>query len=555
MKHPLIYLSLVFLLLTAGWGPVHARRGPSRFVPGEVLVRFQPELSPETAVGLAGDYRAQVVDGIPGLGVWRLWVEVGREREMATALSALPQVLYAEPNYLAWAITEPPDDPLYTHQWNLDKVQAPDAWELTRGDPSMPIAIIDTGIDLSHPDLVDKLWVNAGEIPGNGQDDEGNGYIDDVHGYDFVNEDGAPEDDYSVGHGTHVSGIVGADTDNGLGVAGMAPANPLMALKVLDSGGEGTYFDVARAIDYACAQGIRVLNLSLGGIDASSVLSDAVQAATAAGAILVAAAGNCGSGCYIDSQYYVNPPYYPAAYDEVLAVGATDSNDDIASFSEHHPYVDVAAPGVAIYSTYRRGSYGLLSGTSVATPHVSGLAALLWAADPNLTREDLVERIVESAEDLGAPGKDDYYGWGRINARSALCAMGEPPSVTPSVLAFMADAHSLSVPDYETVQITNTGPLSVTWSATISPTGAGWVRMDCVSGTLASGDSEQLRIEVDTSELSGYGHYTSQVQIASECPPGAATVDIHLHYVALIHQLIFLCIYKNAPMMISSILP
>jgi subtilisin family serine protease len=282
------------------------------------------------------------------------------------------------------------------------------------------MAIIDTGMDLSHPDLVDKLWVNPGEIPGNGVDDDGNGYVDDVHGYDFVNGDGEPQDDYGSGHGTHVSGVAGAATDNGLGVAGMAPANPLMALKVLDSSGEGTYFDVARAMDYACAQSVRVMNLSLGGIDDSDMLHDAVQAATGGGALIVAAAGNCGTGCTIEGQYYVNPMFYPAAYDEVLAVGATDSNDGIASFSEHHPYVDVAAPGVSVYSTYRGGSYGYMNGTSVATPHVSGLAALLWAADPTMTGEEIMERIVKSAEDLGAPGKDDYTGWGRINARSAL---------------------------------------------------------------------------------------------------------------------------------------
>ena len=558
VRRPLIHALLIALFLTASLEPVHADPGPHSFVPGEVLVKFHLGLSPEEITVLVTDYRIQVVEDIPTLGVWRLRVEPGREQVMARALGALPQVLYAEPNYRAWTLVEPPDDPYYVLQWNLDKVQLLHAWEITRGDPSMPMAIIDTGIDLSHPDLVAKLWVNPGEIPHNDLDDDGNGYIDDVHGYDFVNEDGEPEDDYGLGHGTHVSGIAAAATDNGLGVAGVAPANPLMALKVLDSSGEGTYFDVARAIDYALAQGVRVMNLSLGGIDASDLLSDAVQAATAAGALMVAAAGNCSSGCIIEGQYYVNPVFYPAAYDEVLAVGATDSSDGIASFSEHHPYVDVTAPGVSAYSTYRyQGEsypyYGYMSGTSMSTPHTSGLAALLWAADPTLTREEVVECVVASADDLGTPGKDDYYGWGRINARSALCAATAALSVTPSLLTFMADAHSLSVPVSRTVQIANSGCITLTWTATISPPSASWVHFIPMSGTLAQGGSQPLRVEVDPTELGeAYGDYTSQVHFTPVHGTGEAAtvsgtvVDIHLHYVPLIYQRIFLLVYKNA---------
>ncbi len=541
MKHPLVPLLLIALLLTASLGPAHADPAPSHFIPGEVLVKFHPGLSPEAITALAADYRAQIVENIPRLGVWRLRVKPGREQAMARTLGALSPVLYAEPNYRAWALTEPPNDPYYVLQWNLDKVQVLDAWEITRGDPAMPIAIIDTGMDLSHPDLVDKLWVNPGEIPGNGVDDDGNGYIDDVHGYDFVSGDGEPQDDYGAGHGTHVSGIAAAATDDGLGVAGMAPANPLMALKVLDSSGEGTYFDIAQAIDYALAQGARVMNLSLGGTDASDVLAEAAQAATAAGALLVAAAGNDTGG---------NPVYYPAAYDEVLAVAATDSNDGIASFSVRHPYVDVAAPGVTVYSTYRGGTYGYMSGTSMSTPHASGLAALLWGADPTLTREEVVERIVKSAEDLGTPGKDDYYGWGRINARSALCIVSASFLVTPSTLTFMADAHSLSVPLSRTVQITNGGCIPLTWTATISPPSASWTHLTPVSGTLEQGGSQSLRVEVDPTELGeAYGDYTSQIQFLS---PEKAIVDIHLHYVPQLYQLILLPVYKDTPLTLLS---
>ena len=542
MRRLLVQLLLTAALLTANLRPGHADPRTSRFVPGEVLVKFQPNLSPKAVADLAASCQAWPIDSIPRLGVWRLRVKPGRERATATALAALEQVLYAEPNYLVHVLGTPPDDPYYPLQWNLEKIQAPDAWEITRGDASMPVAIIDTGIDLSHPDLKAKLWVNPGEVPGNGLDDDGNGYIDDVHGYDFVNEDGEPEDEYGVGHGTHVSGIVAAATDNGLGVAGVAPENPLMALKVLGSSGEGTYFDVARAIDYALAQGARVMNLSLGGVEASEVMSDAVQIATATGALLVAAAGNDDGS---------NPVFYPAAYDEVLAVAATNSSDGIANFSVHHPYVDVAAPGVGVYSTFCGGGYGYMSGTSMATPHVSGLAALVWAVNPGLTREEVVEQIVGSAKDLGTPGRDDYYGWGRINAWAALCTMAVPLSVTPSLLKFMADSHSLSVPPSQTVWITNSGPIPLTWTATISPPSTGWVHLTPISGTLEQGGSQPLQVEVDPGELGeAYGDYTSQLRFACADGVGEVDVDVHLHYVPLIYQLIFLLVYRNAPLAI-----
>jgi len=533
MKSPLVHALLIVILLAVIVEPVHADPGSSRFVPGEVLVKFQPGLSPKAVNALAAGHRVQAVESIPRLGIWRLRVEPGREQAMARAWSALPQVMYAEPNFRVWATADPPNDTHYDRQWNLDRVQAPEAWEITRGDPSMPIAIIDTGIDLSHPDLLGKLWVNPEEIPGNGMDDDGNGYVDDVHGYDFVNDDSEPADDYGMGHGTHVAGIAAAATDNGLGVAGMAPTNPLMALKVLNSSGDGSYFDVARAIDYAYAQGARVMNLSLAGPEDSLVLHEAVQTATTAGALIVAAAGNDPGD---------NPPFYPAAYDEVLAVGATTSNDEIADLSAHHPYVGVAAPGINIYSTYRGGGYGYMSGTSMATPHASGLAALLWAAAPTLAREEVVGQITQSAEDLGAPGKDDYYGWGRINAHAALRA----PVVAPSLLTFMADAHSLSVPASRTVQITNSASIPITWTATVSPASASWTLLTPVSGTLEPGGFQFLQVEVNPVELGeAYGDYTSRVEFASTCGTEGGAVDIHLHYVPRIHQLIFPLIHKS----------
>lgn len=536
MKHLPVHVLSSLLLLTLILEPGHAASGPSPFVPGEVLVRFRSEVSPGMIPALVAGHRTQIEEIAPRFHLWRLRVEPGSEQAMVRAWSALSQVLYAEPNYWAWAMADPPDDTYYHLQWNLDRVRAPAAWEITQGDPSMPIAIIDTGIDLSHPDLVDKLWINPGETPGNGVDDDGNGYVDDLHGYDFINADGDPVDDY--GHGTHVAGIAAATTHNGLGVASMAPANPLMALKVLGSDGEGDYAGIIQAIDYALGEGAKVMNLSLAGTEHSPALQDAVQAATAAGAILVAAAGNDQTG--------TNPLFYPAAYTEVLAIGATDSNDRIAPFSAHHPYVDVVAPGLSVYSTHWRQSsgstYAYMLGTSMAAPHAAGLAALLLAADPSLTVEGIEERIVGSAEDLGAPGWDAYYGWGRIDAHSALCTA----TLDPATLAFLADGHSLSAPGMGGAQITNSGAIDITWTTTISPSSAGWIIVTPASGTLAPGESQALQIRVDPADLEeAYGDYACRVQVASICGTGEGAVDIQLHYVPRLHQLWLLSIDKS----------
>ena len=300
--------------------------------------------------------------------------------------------------------TVSPNDPAYDggDQWGLDKIEGPRAWGITTGSSLVTIAVIDTGVDLDHSDLQDKI----------------------VAGWDFVNNDAYPDDDNS--HGTHVAGIATAATNNGLGIAGVSWNARVMPVKVLDSGGNGYMDDVIAGMEYAADHGAQVLNLSLGGIandDEIQALQDAVDYARNRGAVVVAAAGNCGSGCLIGSQIYYNPDMYPASCQNVVGVAATTSTDGWASFSEHNTYVDVSAPGVGIYSTIPNG-YGYKDGTSMATPFVSGLAALVLSRWPDYTPSQVETALFNNADDLtaypGSSGRDNYFGYGRINAFQTL---------------------------------------------------------------------------------------------------------------------------------------
>jgi serine protease len=308
-----------------------------------------------------------------------------------------------------------PNDTYYDHdQWNLRQINLPLAWPMSTGSPTLTIAIVDTGIDLGHPDLAAKI----------------------VPGYDFVNNDNNPSDD--EGHGTHVAGIAGAIGDNLIGVAGVAWNPRLMPVKVLDNEGSGLYSWIAAGITWAADHGARIINLSLTGGSASSTLQNAVNYAYGKGCLVVAAAGN--------DYEHGNPVKYPAAFPHVVAVAATTNTDGHASYSETGSYVDLAAPGGDatsssdpdpyhwIMSTYWRSqaSYAQIVGTSQATPHVAGLAALIWSVKPNLSN-DQVEYIMESAAvDLGSAGRDDTFGYGRINAMAALGLVGQA-TVTPNL--------------------------------------------------------------------------------------------------------------------------
>jgi subtilisin family serine protease len=263
--------------------------------------------------------------------------------------------------------------------------------------------------------LANNIWTNPGEIAGDGIDNDGNGYVDDIHGYDFVNNDADPMDDNS--HGTHVAGTIAAEGNNGTGVAGVNWSAQIMPLKFLDAGGWGDTFGAIQAVEYATMMGAKLTSNSWGGGGYSQALYDAIAAAGDAGQLFVAAAGNSSS----DNDTY---PEYPASYDldNIIAVAATDNNDQLAWFSNYGAAsVDLGAPGVDIYSTFPGNSYGTLSGTAMATPHVSGVAALLWAQNPDMTPEQVKNRILASADPIPALEGHTVSG-GRLNAFRALAS-------------------------------------------------------------------------------------------------------------------------------------
>jgi subtilisin family serine protease len=299
-------------------------------------------------------------------------------------------------------------DPRMTELWGLSDeagVAAPRAWEITTGSVDVVVAVIDTGVDYNHPDLAQNIWVNPGEISANGIDDDGNGYVDDIHGVNtsvWATNRADPLDDNK--HGTHVAGTIGALHTNGIGVGGVSPHVTLLPIKFMDSSGSGRLSDAIAAIDYMIdlkvnrGINIRVANNSWGGGAYSPALRNAIERARDAGIIFVVAAGNSGE----DIDLF---PAYPASYEvsNVLSVAAIDRNQNLASFSNYAAEaVDIAAPGAEVVSTLPNGEYGALSGTSMATPHVVGSLALLLANEPALSVEQAIARVLESGRELPA---------------------------------------------------------------------------------------------------------------------------------------------------------
>jgi len=336
-------------------------------------------------------------------------------------LEALPDVALAEYNFIHHLVGEDvvPNDPLFFSQWHYGMIDLPRAWGISQGSSSVIVGVIDTGIDYFHPDLDYRVAVNLSEYYGYvGLDDDGNGYTDDVYGYDFINWDGYAWDDQS--HGTHVSGTIGAESNNQVGVSGVDWNCLLLASKVLNENGSGSTDDIILGIYYAVNNGCWVLNISIGGVGSTSY-GTVLNYAYGAHVAVIAAMGNSDSASL----------YYPAVWPTTLAVGATDSNDDRwvdndSSGSDYGNHIDVVAPGVAIISTFpywhNPAYYGSNTGTSMATPHVTGLAALILAARPGLSIDSLYWYIWAGAQDQvgdpaeDTPGWDQFYGFGRINA-------------------------------------------------------------------------------------------------------------------------------------------
>jgi subtilisin family serine protease len=374
-----------------------------------------------------------------------------------------PRVEYAEPNYLLYPAAMP-NDSLFGQQWSLMNngafgvgkvgadISATRAWDLTTGSSDLVVVILDTGCDLSHPDLAPNAWVNSREIAGNGIDDDGNGYVDDKNGWNFVNNSPNTFDDPNTDwHGTHVAGAIGASGNNSMGVTGIAWRVKLMSFKFIGAG-TGSTADAVKAINYAMDQkrrgvNVRVINASWGGPGSSETLKSAIAAAGSAGILFVCAAGN-GSGDNLGDDLSVSPNY-PAAWSaqmpSIVAVAAVDYQDTYASFSNYgYETVQVGAPGVSTFSTTPGGLYGYGTGTSMSTPHVSGVAALLFSREPSLSPSEARRRIVQTADPLPTlAGLVESSG--RVNAYNALTNTRQKAPSEPAIGSVQTNKKKVTV--------------------------------------------------------------------------------------------------------------
>ncbi|MGN7357757.1 S8 family peptidase [Paenibacillus sp. SAF-054] len=377
----------------------HDNEKASHFYENEIVVRFRQDPTREDMNRIVSELRAE---SSRKLGYAYVFHASGMDySQLKSYFLKKWNPLYVEPHYLYMtndkvkestsSLPNVPNDLLFAkYQWNLPAIETNQAWDISRGSSDVIVGIVDTGVDLQHPDLQGQL----------------------LTGYNVINPDSDPQDD--VGHGTHVSGIIGALVNNNEGVAGISWYNKMLPVKALDKSGSGTTYSVAEGIIWAAENGAKVINMSLGNYADSEFLHDAVKYAYDRDIVLVAASGNDNT----------ERPGYPAAYPEVLAVAATDSNMKRASYSNYGDYIDVSAPGTSIASTYPGNQYAALSGTSMASPHVAAMAALIRSRNPDLTNKQVMDIMRSSTVDLGPKGRDKYYGYGQIDILKALEAAG-----------------------------------------------------------------------------------------------------------------------------------
>jgi subtilisin family serine protease len=418
---------------------------PVSYVEDELLVKFKSGVEPALARSIHARIQANVSRKISGV----LNIDVVRLPKDKSVLDAMqeymadPLVEYAELNFIKQTKVIPNDD-FFPQQWALRNngtfaagtagadIKAYLAWDITTGSESIIIADIDTGIDYDHPDLITNIWTNAGETScTDGIDNDGNGFVDDCRGWDFVNNDNDPMDDH--GHGTHVAGIIGAKANNGRGIAGIMWDARIMALKAFGSDGLGNVADIISAVNYAVVKGARIINASYGGNSYSQAEYDAINAANTANILFVAAAGNEWAGTGGTNNDL--SPVYPSSYNlpNIISVAATDQKDLLASFSNFGTSsVHLAAPGVYILSTLPNDGYQnkeFWPGTSMATPHVVGTAALLMTYYQDFTMQQIKDTILASVDKL--PNLANYVSTGgRLNAYEAISSLLTPSDLT-----------------------------------------------------------------------------------------------------------------------------
>lgn len=546
LRFKIILLLVLLALLLPGVTNAAVQRdqateapGEVPYAPGEVLIGWQPGAGPVPEVrrqpDRLGTDRAdagwqasaatirrstglEVLDAAPEYGTARLAVQAGTEGAEITRLQALPWVSYAEPNYLAHAAGPfYPNDPQYGQQWNMQRIDAPDAWSATRGSLSFVVAVLDTGVAQSHPEFAGQL----------------------LPGYNYVTDQpGAQDDDVAYSHGTHVTGILAARMNNGLGVAGLAADVKILPLKVLDADEWGRYDAISAAIRDAADRRAQVISLSIAGVAPSQTLQDAVSYAQAQGALVVAAAGNCAQ--YSQAcNYQINPNMYPAAYDGVLAVSASDRFDKGTKYSGYKPYIGLAAPGGTdtgpIWST-TIGGYGALYGTSMSTPLVSAAAALVWTLLPAATPAQIADILKSTADKVGTDpysgepysytnGRNDYFGSGRLNVANAV-RWAYPASISSDVGQVNVLLGGFSTALTRSVQIDNPSGQGVYWQASVL-SGSPWLTLTRATGTSLYGSPATLTFRTDRLNLLP-GTYAGTIRVQPVFPASPAPIDIRV---------------------------
>ncbi len=528
-------------------------------VPGEILVQLRSgglrsqALVTQTLRQALGGVSIRSIQGLATDSQVQKIV-LTRDEDMGRALGALKQneaVRVAEPNWVIRALESGvPNDPEFGKLWGLRNQGQADAagqvgtagsdvnllplWQRGfTGSKNVVVAVIDTGIDWTHPDLVDNLYTNAAEVAGNGKDDDGNGFVDDIHGWNFNANTANSSDDHD--HGTHCAGTIGAMGNNSQGVAGVNWNVTLMPIKFLSASGSGSSEGAINSINYARQMKVNIMSNSWGGGGFSQIMQDSITAARDQGILFVAAAGNDAADNDASASY---PASYPV--DNVVSVAASDNQDKIANFSNYgKTKVHVAAPGVRILSTTKGGKYAAFSGTSMATPHVAGIAALLMSADSTLRYSDLKERLIRTSTPV-AGLKKKVVAKGRVNAWNALNNI-IPPSDEP--------AENLWVDQPASAESEHPYKDKTDQAVTLSFPGAKFIRVvfekveteknydkvliqtpsgetiEEITGTLAGyrsdyvkGDSIVIRLRSDGS-VNGWGYKVQKIQVVTSVSP------------------------------------
>jgi len=430
-----LLLAGLIVAVTLGMGTGVAEPGGAPYVPGQVLVKFQPG-TPASEVARAHAAAGSAVrDEIPQIGVQVIGLPPGLTVGKAIGLyERNPNVEFVEPDYYVEPALRPNDEWYENWQLPLQWMGSEAAWDITTGSALTPIAILDTGADFYHPDLQGRL----------------------VAGWDFVDGDADPMDEH--GHGTSVAGVAGATTNNVFGIAGVTWQNPVLVVRIGDSSGYTTSGRMAQGIVDAADTGARAINLSFATPSYLSTVANAVSYAWSTGAVTVASAGNSGSSV----------PHYPAALPNVVAVSGVEGNDVLVYYSNYGSWVDVCAP-CGSRTTRLGGGIGNVGGTSISAPFVTGLFGLVFSANPSLTPQQAVDIVCDTATDLGDPGFDEYYGWGKINLYRAVLAASETSGggggdedITAPVVSVASPAPDAALAGAAAISVSATDDVGVT---------------------------------------------------------------------------------------------